>query len=142
MYRAVTRQIEVVVEPSFLPERSSIEKQQYFWAYTVAIVNKGPETVQLKTRHWIITDGSGRSQEVRGEGVHVSIDGKDVVLSGTAGKEVRLTPAASPDVVRINHMPSSPTKPAPAKMPDEPSCAPKARNSANGGHEWTPPSRP
>ena len=69
MYRAVTRQIEVMVEPSFLPERSSIEKQQYFWAYTVAIVNKGPETVQLKTRHWIITDGSGRSQEVRGEGV-------------------------------------------------------------------------
>ena len=69
MYRAVTRQIEVMVEPSFLPERSSVDKQQYFWAYTVAIVNKGPETVQLKTRHWIITDASGRQQEVKGEGV-------------------------------------------------------------------------
>ena len=69
MYRAVTRQIEVVVEPCFLPERSSIEKGQFFWAYTVAIVNSGIETVQLQRRHWIITDGTGRQQEVHGEGV-------------------------------------------------------------------------
>jgi ApaG protein len=69
MYRAVTRQIEVVVEPSFLPERSSPEDGRFFWAYTVAIVNAGTETVQLKARHWIITDGTGRSQEVHGEGV-------------------------------------------------------------------------
>ncbi|MBC7578917.1 Co2+/Mg2+ efflux protein ApaG [Tardiphaga sp.] len=69
MYRAVTRQIEVTVEPSFLPERSSLEKRQFFWSYTVVITNSGAETVQLKTRHWIITDASGRMQEVRGEGV-------------------------------------------------------------------------
>ncbi|MCR6733328.1 MAG: Co2+/Mg2+ efflux protein ApaG [Afipia sp.] len=69
MYRAVTRQIEVVVEPSFLPERSSPEDGRFFWAYTVAIVNAGTETVQLKARHWIITDGTGRNQEVHGEGV-------------------------------------------------------------------------
>lgn len=69
MYRAVTRQIEVIVEPSFLPERSSIQDSQFFWAYTVVIVNSGIETVQLRTRHWIITDGTGRNQEVRGEGV-------------------------------------------------------------------------
>jgi ApaG protein len=69
MYRTVTRQIVVTVQPNFMPERSSVEKSQYFWSYTIAIVNAGPETVQLKTRHWIITDGSGRRQEVRGEGV-------------------------------------------------------------------------
>ena len=69
MYRAVTRQIEGIVEPNFLPERSSAEDSRFFWAYTIVIVNSGPETVQLKTRHWIITDGTGRSQEVRGEGV-------------------------------------------------------------------------
>ncbi len=69
MYRAVTRQIEVIVEPNFLPERSSAEDGRFFWAYTIVIVNSGPETVQLKTRYWIITDGTGRSQEVRGEGV-------------------------------------------------------------------------
>lgn len=69
MYRATTRQIEVIVEPQFLPERSAPEKQQFFWAYTIVIVNTGRETVQLKTRHWIITDDAGRSQEVHGEGV-------------------------------------------------------------------------
>lgn len=69
MYQAVTRQIEVTVEPQFLPERSAPEKQQFFWAYTINIVNNSRETVQLKTRHWIITDGTGRRQDVRGEGV-------------------------------------------------------------------------
>jgi ApaG protein len=69
MYRAVTRQIEVTVEPNFLPERSSVEKREYFWSYTIVITNTGAETVQLRTRHWIITDASGRKQEVRGEGV-------------------------------------------------------------------------
>jgi ApaG protein len=69
MYRAVTRLIEVTVEPSFLPERSSAEKRLYFWSYTIVITNSGEETVQLQTRHWIITDASGRKQEVRGEGV-------------------------------------------------------------------------
>jgi ApaG protein len=69
MYRAVTRQIVVTVQPNFMPERSSADKGQYFWSYTIVIVNAGPETVQLKTRHWVITDGSGRQQEVRGEGV-------------------------------------------------------------------------
>jgi ApaG protein len=69
MYRAVTRQIEVLVEPEFLPERSSPENRQFFWAYSIVIVNEGNESVQLKTRHWIITDGRGQRQEVRGEGV-------------------------------------------------------------------------
>lgn len=69
MYQAITRQIEVTVEPQFLPERSLPDKQQFFWTYTITIVNSGNETVQLKTRHWIITDDTGRSQEVRGDGV-------------------------------------------------------------------------
>jgi ApaG protein len=69
MYRAVTRQIEVTVEPNFLPERSSAEHRQFFWSYTVAITNFGKETVQLRTRHWISTDAAGRRQEVSSEGV-------------------------------------------------------------------------
>ena len=69
MYRAVTRQIEVTVEPNYLPDRSSADKNQFFWAYTIVIRNRSPETVQLRTRHWVITDASGRSQDVRGEGV-------------------------------------------------------------------------
>src|SRR3569623_910818 len=69
MYRAITRQIEVLVEPEFFPERSSPDNRLFFWAYSIVIVNEGNESVQLKTRHWIITDGLGQQQEVRGEGV-------------------------------------------------------------------------
>ena len=69
MYRAVTRQIEVTVEPNFLPERSSAENRQYFWSYTIVITNTGDQTVQLKTRHWIITDATGKTQVVKGAGV-------------------------------------------------------------------------
>ena len=69
MYRTVTRNIEVTVEPRFLPERSSFEKSYFFWAYTIEITNRSAETVQLKTRHWRITDANGKLQEVRGAGV-------------------------------------------------------------------------
>ena len=69
MYHIVTRNIEVTVTPKFLPERSSQEKSYFFWAYTIEINNRGEETVQLKTRHWRITDAFGRVQEVRGAGV-------------------------------------------------------------------------
>jgi ApaG protein len=69
MYRAVTRDIEVQVTPRFLTDRSSPENGYFFWAYTIEITNRGRDTVQLKTRHWKITDAHGRLQEVRGAGV-------------------------------------------------------------------------
>lgn len=69
MYRAVTRDIEVVVTPRYIAERSSPANNYFFWAYTIAITNRGSETLQLKTRHWRITDANGRRQEVRGAGV-------------------------------------------------------------------------
>ena len=69
MYRAVTRKIEVTVTPRFVQERSSPNNGYFFWAYTIDIANLGSETVQLKTRHWRITDALGRLQEVKGPGV-------------------------------------------------------------------------
>ena len=69
MYRAVTRQIEVTVEPNFVPEQSSADLSRYFWSYTIVITNSGHETVQLRNRHWIVTDAAGREQTFRGEGV-------------------------------------------------------------------------
>ena len=69
MYRAVTRKIEVTVEPNFRPERSPVGNREYFWSYTIVITNTGAETVQLRTRHWIITDATGYQETVRGEGV-------------------------------------------------------------------------
>jgi ApaG protein len=76
MYRTVSRAIEVKVTPRFLPDRSSPEDGYFFWAYTITLTNLGQETVQLKTRHWRITDAHGRLQEVRGAGVV----GKEPVL--------------------------------------------------------------
>ena len=69
MYRAVTRKIEITVTPRFLSDRSSPANNYFFWAYTIDITNLGAETVQLKTRHWRITDATGNLQEVRGPGV-------------------------------------------------------------------------
>ena len=66
---ALTRGISVHVEPKFDPYRSSPEKSQWFFLYTVTITNRGSETVQLLTRHWIITDAVGQVEEVRGPGV-------------------------------------------------------------------------
>src|SRR5260370_17668451 len=59
VYRATTRNIEVGVTPRFLDERSSPERGQYFWAYTIEIVNRGAETVHLRSRHWRITHALG-----------------------------------------------------------------------------------
>jgi ApaG protein len=69
MYRAVTRDIEVVATPRFIAERSSPDNNHFFWAYKISITNRSSETVQLKTRHWRITDANGRRQDVRGAGV-------------------------------------------------------------------------
>ena len=69
MYTATTRAIRVTVRPQYLPDQSDPAKSQYVWAYQVRIENKGDFTVQLRSRHWKITDGLGRLQEVKGPGV-------------------------------------------------------------------------
>ncbi len=69
MYRKSTRGIEVTVEPEFSPERSRGEAGQFFWTYAIEIRNLSTETVQLRARHWIITDADGQVQHVRGLGV-------------------------------------------------------------------------
>jgi ApaG protein len=66
---AVTRGVHVHVEPRFDPHRSNPELDQWFFLYTVTIHNRSELTVQLLTRHWVITDGTGRVEEVRGPGV-------------------------------------------------------------------------
>jgi ApaG protein len=66
---ALTNGVRVIVRSKYLPEQSMPAQGRYVFAYTVRISNEGRETVQLRTRHWIISDGTGRVQEVRGEGV-------------------------------------------------------------------------
>ncbi len=69
MYREITRNIQVTVEPRYLEHESRPIEGRYFWAYTIEIVNMGPETVQLQSRYWQITDETGRREEVTGAGV-------------------------------------------------------------------------
>ena len=69
MYTELTQGIEVVVTPEFLPEHSRPDVPYYFFAYHVRITNRGEKPVQLISRHWIIRDGMGRNDEVRGPGV-------------------------------------------------------------------------
>lgn len=93
MYRAVTRNIEVTVKPRFLAERSSPDNGYFFWAYTIEITNGGPETVQLKTRHWRITDAFGRLQEVKGAGV---VGEEPVLKSGQSFEYTSGVPLPTP----------------------------------------------
>lgn len=65
----VTRGIRVTVKSRYLPDRSTPARKEYVFAYTVRIVNEGDASAQLRSRHWIITDGEGKVQEVRGDGV-------------------------------------------------------------------------
>jgi ApaG protein len=66
---AITREIAVSVEPAYLEANSSPESSQYLWAYRVTIENQGRETVQLLSRHWMITNARGELTEVKGPGV-------------------------------------------------------------------------
>jgi ApaG protein len=68
-YTAITRSIAVSVEPAYLEAQSSPADARYFWAYRVTIENQGQETVQLLSRHWMITNARGVFTEVKGPGV-------------------------------------------------------------------------
>lgn len=68
-YSAVTRGVRVTVRAFYLADQSEPAEGRYVWAYKVEIANEGGETVQLRRRTWVITDGLGRSLRVHGEGV-------------------------------------------------------------------------
>ena len=66
---ARTRGVRVTVRSTYLPDHSQPQHGQWMFAYTVRIVNEGPEPVRLLTRHWVIADAEGQTREVRGPGV-------------------------------------------------------------------------
>lgn len=69
MSSATTDGIRISVEAVYVPEQSAPRQRRYVFAYTVRIENQGAQAAQLKSRHWIITDGDGKVEEVRGPGV-------------------------------------------------------------------------
>ena len=68
-YSATTRQISVSVHPTYLDDQSVPEQSHFVWAYRIVIENRGAETVQLRSRHWRITNARGELREIRGAGV-------------------------------------------------------------------------
>ncbi|MFT3773185.1 MAG: Co2+/Mg2+ efflux protein ApaG [Minicystis sp.] len=69
MSTAITNNIRVTVSTVYVPSQSAPTAHRYVFAYTIRIANEGTDTVQLKSRHWIITHGTGKVEEVRGPGV-------------------------------------------------------------------------
>jgi ApaG protein len=61
--------LEIRIATRFLDEESEPEDDRYVFAYTIRILNLGKRPAQLLARHWLITDGNGKVEEVRGEGV-------------------------------------------------------------------------
>jgi ApaG protein len=66
---AVTNSIRVEVLSRYSPEHSRPAQGEWVFQYTVRITNQGSDTVQLLSRHWMITDATGEVREVKGPGV-------------------------------------------------------------------------
>jgi ApaG protein len=64
-----TYNIQVDVQTQYIAEQSDPEQERYVFSYTITIRNQGSVPAKLLTRHWIITNADGKTQEVRGEGV-------------------------------------------------------------------------
>ena len=69
MSNTVTKGVRIIVQPRYVPEQSEPAESQYLFAYHITIRNEGLDTVQLLSRHWLITNGEGKIDEVRGPGV-------------------------------------------------------------------------
>ena len=68
-YQHTSNAVTVSVEVEYVPQDEHDDPDRYVWAYHITMHNNGAMTVQLKTRHWTITDARGRIQEVDGPGV-------------------------------------------------------------------------
>lgn len=90
---AETDGVVVRVSVSYLAEQSEPSRGRWFWAYHVRIENGSARTVQLLSRHWIITDGRGLRHTVEGEGV---VGEQPVIAPGASYDYVSGCPLATP----------------------------------------------
>ena len=64
-----TTPIHIEVETHYVEEESYPTDERFVFAYTITIRNNSDAPAKLLTRHWVITDGHGKVEEVHGEGV-------------------------------------------------------------------------
>jgi len=98
MYRSTTSDVTVSVETTYLDHESQPDENVYVWAYKVRIENNGAHTVQLRTRHWKITDAYGRTQEVHGPGV---VGEQPVLKPGDTFEYTSGTPLPTPSGIMV-----------------------------------------
>ncbi len=68
-YTTITEGVRVSVRAFYLVDQSDPDERRFVWAYRVRIENQGRATVQLLKRTWQITDATGRTQRIHGDGV-------------------------------------------------------------------------
>lgn len=100
VYTQTTNFVKITVFPIYLDSQSSPEENHYLWAYHVRIENLGTETIQLRTRHWIITDAYGRRQEIKGTGV---IGETPTIKPGENFEYTSGTPLSTPSGIMMGH---------------------------------------
>ncbi|HSD25747.1 MAG TPA: Co2+/Mg2+ efflux protein ApaG [Vicinamibacteria bacterium] len=93
MSDTTTRGVRVEVRTAYVPERSSPADSHYFFSYRIRISNVGEETVQLRSRHWVISDGDGNVEHVRGPGV---VGEQPVLEPGEAFEYTSFCPLPTP----------------------------------------------
>jgi len=98
LYCQTTRSIKIEVEPLYLADQSEPDQGYYVWAYTVMIYNESREAIQLRTRHWQISDSHGQVHEVKGTGV---VGEQPVILPGEVYEYTSGTPLASPSGIMV-----------------------------------------
>ena len=98
MYSETTNFIKVSVQPEYVEDQSAPENNHYVWAYHVLIENRSANTVQLLSRHWLITDAMGQVQEVRGEGV---VGEQPLLEPGEAYEYSSGTPLSTPSGIMM-----------------------------------------
>jgi ApaG protein len=98
MYQERTRSIQISVEPFYVDDQSAPEQNRFVFGYRIMITNEGVETVQLVSRQWMITDGHGRTIEVRGAGV---VGKQPVLHPGESFEYTSGTPLPTPNGIMV-----------------------------------------
>lgn len=92
-YFESTQDILIEVYPSYIPERSAPESNQYFYAYKIKITNNSKLACRVIHRHWKIKDGNGKTYDVQGSGV---VGEQPMLQSGESFEYTSFCPLHSP----------------------------------------------
>lgn len=93
MFEATTENIKIEVHPTYFKEESDPRKPVYCFRYRVRITNQSSVSVQLMHRHWVIVDGTGQTEEVKGPGV---IGQQPIIAPGSMFEYESFCPLSTP----------------------------------------------